>query len=112
MIQDKTKKAADPDLSPLRQNQIKLHMLQTEKLELKNAATRQQLVTIDEAVTVYREEAEIIRKHLHTVPDMVVRTLESLTPVEQTQASIMQAIIADCINSALRATNAEGTDRA
>ncbi|MCK1283444.1 hypothetical protein IVB41_05780 [Bradyrhizobium sp. 44] len=112
MIEDKAKTAADPDLSPLRQNQIKLIISQTEKLELKNAKMRRKLVTIGEAVTVYREEADIIRKHLRMVPDAVVKAISALKPEERARASIVQVVIADCINDALRAISTEGVDRA
>ncbi|MDN3278708.1 hypothetical protein QWJ07_30910 [Frankia sp. RB7] len=110
MIQDKAKTAADPDLSPLRQNQIKLILEQCEKVEMKNTAMRGQLVTIDEAVTVYRDEAAVIRKHIRAVPDAVLKALEALKPQERANPSIVQLVVADCVNDALHAISTEGVE--
>ena len=110
MIADKAKTAANPDLSPLRQNQIRLIISQCEKAEMKNAAMRRELVTVDEAVTVYRDEAAIIRKHARAIPDAVVKALEALKPEERADASVVQFVIADVVNDALRMMSSEGVD--
>lgn len=110
MIEDAAKTTADPDLSPLRQNQIKLIVSQTEKLELKNVATRRELVTIDEAVTVYREEADIIRKHLRSLPDGVAKALGALAesdPVGRTDSAVVAMVVQDVINDTLRAMSTQ-----
>ncbi|CUT09203.1 hypothetical protein BF49_0283 [Bradyrhizobium sp.] len=107
MIQDRAKSVAEPDLSDLRRNQIKLIISQTEKLEMKNAEMRRELVTVDEAVTVYREEAAIIRSHLSAIPDAVVKALETLKPEERNNASLVQLVIADCVDDALQAISTD-----
>lgn len=110
LIEQHTKTVADPDLSNLRRNQIKLVMSQIDKLELRNAEERRALVTIDEVVTVYREEAAIIRKHARAIPDGVVKALETLKPEERADASVVQFVIADVINNALGAMSTEGVE--
>ncbi|TWI02471.1 terminase small subunit [Bradyrhizobium daqingense] len=105
MIEDKAKTAADPDLSPLRRNQIKLILSQVEKLELKNAATRRELVTIDEAVTLYREEADVIRRHLRSLPDAVATALGALAesdPIGRKDSAVVAMVVQDVINDTLR----------
>ncbi|RTE92936.1 hypothetical protein [Bradyrhizobium sp. LVM 105] len=110
MIEDAAKTTADPDLSPLRRNQIRLTLSQVEKLELKNAETRRELVTIDEAVTVYREEANIIRKHLRSLPDAVAKALGALAdsdPVGRKESAVVAMVIQDVINDTLGAISGE-----
>lgn len=107
MIADKAKTVASPDLSPLRQNQIRLIISQCEKVEMKNAEMRSQLVTVNEAVTVYGEEMGVVRKHVCAVPDAVVKALAALKPEERSNASIVGEVIADVINDALQAISTE-----
>lgn len=104
LIEQHTKTVADPDLSNLRRNQIRLVLQQTEKLELKNAASRRELVTIDEVLTVYREEADLIRTHLRAVPDAIVKALGSLAqsdPVGRKDPAVVTMVVQDVINDAL-----------
>lgn len=110
IIYQHTKTVADPDLSDLRRNQIKLIMSQIDKLEMKNAEMRKELVTIDEVVTVYREEADLIRTHLRAVPDAVVKALGALAqsdPVGRKDPAVVTMVIQDVINDALRAISEE-----
>lgn len=110
LIEQHTKTVADPDLSALRRNQIKLIMSQIDKLEMNNAASRRELVTIDEVVTVYREEADLIRTHLRAVPDAVVKALGALAqsdPIGRKDAAVVTMVIQDVINDALRAISEE-----
>lgn len=110
LIEQHTKTVADPELSNLRRNQIRLVLQQTEKLELKNTASRRELVTIDEVVTVYREEADLIRTHLRAVPDAVVKALMALAqsdPVGRKDAAVVTMVVQDVINDALRAISEE-----
>ncbi|AMA55042.1 hypothetical protein [Bradyrhizobium sp. CCGE-LA001] len=110
MIEDRAKTTADPDLSLLRRNQIKLILSQVEKLELKNAETRRELVTVDEAVTLYREEADVIRRHLRAMPDAVAKALGALAesdPVGRKDSAVVAMVVHDVINDTLRAISEE-----
>lgn len=110
MIEDKAKRDGDADLSPLRRNQIKLIVSQCQKLEMKNAESKRELVTIDEVVTVMRETNDIVRKHLRAVPTAVAKALGELKPEDRRNASLVELVIADCINDALRTISTEGID--
>jgi rRNA-processing protein FCF1 len=44
------------------------------------------------------------------IPDAVVKALEALKPEERTDASVVQFVIADVVNDALRAMSTEGVN--
>lgn len=73
------------------------------KLEAENAEQRSNLVTIDQVVTVYREETAIVRKHLLALPAALAPRLSA-----ETDASKAERIIEDGIQDALRLISTEG----
>lgn len=62
------------------------------------------------SVTAYREEADIIRKHLRSLPDAVAMALGALAesdPVGRKDSAVIARVIQDVLNETLRAISEE-----
>jgi phage terminase Nu1 subunit (DNA packaging protein) len=81
-----------------------------DRVEMQNAAVRAETLTVDEVVSIYQEESQIIRDSLNAIPGNAVRALGSLKPDERRNASMVESILDDVVNQALTAIS--GTEHA
>jgi phage terminase Nu1 subunit (DNA packaging protein) len=102
----------DSDEAQLREAQRRKMQIQYETLRDRNAADHRELVTIDEAVTVLRENSACVRLHLGKVPAAVITKLATLSADDRRNASIVEFIVDDALNDAFRAISEDdGGDR-
>jgi hypothetical protein len=86
----------------LRHHQTRKMAADAEWIETINAATRAETLTLDEVVTLYADEAAIIRRELNAIPGRAVEALAALPPDERRNASIVEDVLDSTINNALR----------
>ncbi|UPJ50248.1 hypothetical protein IVB30_02090 [Bradyrhizobium sp. 200] len=113
MVEDAVRTMSE-DSDTARYREAKRAKMQAEFERLKdgNDATRRELVNIDDAVTVLRENADIVRKHLGAVPASITTALAALNPEDRRNASIVESLVDDCINAAMVAISEEGVEHA
>ncbi len=86
----------DPNRLTFEEAKAKKTQEEYERLAMENRKRRRELVTIDEVVTVMREESSIIRSHLMAIPGRV-----AIAAAAETDAGIVEALMVDEINVAL-----------
>jgi phage terminase Nu1 subunit (DNA packaging protein) len=74
-----------------------------DRIEMDNAAKRAESLSVAEVVALYREEADLIRRELNAIPAAAVRALGSLKPDERRNASLIESVLDDVVNQALKA---------
>ena len=90
-------KPEDPNRLTFDEAKAKKTQAEYERIEMENTRRRGELVTIDEVVTVYREEASIIRSQLMAIPDRVAIPLSA-----ETDATAIRDYLIDEVNLALQ----------
>jgi phage terminase Nu1 subunit (DNA packaging protein) len=84
-------------------HKTRLMAAQADRVERINEAARAETLTLDEVVTLYADEAAVIREHLNAIPGRAVEALAALPADERRNARIVEDVLDDCVNSALRA---------
>jgi phage terminase Nu1 subunit (DNA packaging protein) len=83
-----------------------------ERLEMDNEKKRSQTLTVDEAVTLYREAMAPVRAELNAIPGRAVEALGKLDADERRNASIVENVLDNCVNNALKAISLSGVENA
>lgn len=90
-------KPEDPNRLTFDEAKAKKTQAEYERIEMENKRRRGELVTIDEVVTVYREEASIIRSQIMSIPDRAAIPLSA-----ETDAAVIREYLIDEVNLALQ----------
>lgn len=72
-----------------------------ERLRDDNAARRAELVTLDQVLTVLREESAILRNHLHALPADIAAALAKLSADDRQNPNVVEDVMQDAINAAM-----------
>jgi phage terminase Nu1 subunit (DNA packaging protein) len=82
-----------------------------ERVEYINAAAKAVTLTVDEVVSIYRDEADLIRRELGKFPARALAKLAKLGPDERKNPTMIEHALEDCVQDALRAiSGAEHAD--
>jgi phage terminase Nu1 subunit (DNA packaging protein) len=82
-----------------------------DRVEMHNAAVLAETLTLDEVTEIYREEADLIRRELNAIPGRAVEALGKLDADERRNASIVENVLDDCVNNALKAISSSGVEK-
>jgi phage terminase Nu1 subunit (DNA packaging protein) len=87
----------DPNKLSFDEAKAKKTQAEYERIEMGNRLKRRELVTIDEVVSVMREESSLIRSHLMAIPGRV-----AIPAAAESDPGIVEALMTDEINVALQ----------
>lgn len=95
----------DPNRLTFDEAKAKKTQAEYERIEMANRQRRRELVTIDEVVTVYRNEASIIRSHLMAIPGRA-----AVPAAAESDPVAVERLLSDEINIALSNITADNPE--
>jgi hypothetical protein len=102
----------DTEAGRFREAQTRKTIAGAIRVEEANARVREETLTIKEARTLFREERDVLSRHLNSVPAAISAALAALTPEERRNPVAVDRVMEDAINDALRRIYNDGVEHA